>query len=389
MVHEGTPVNYTFTVGKLGTCAAHQTRASYASTLTQAILIGERASLIEFPALLLPHGVQVGSVVDIRVTRNDAEEQQQREAFVALQDDILQMYGINSPARTSLPYAAPALRLRNVTQTTLTLEWDPLQLANADLHSLDIVRNGQRIAKVPRPLHTTSTKLSGLAMDTDYTIQLVLYTSAGTFASDELRTHTHTIQDTSGIHVCFGAIDDARLRAAAEDVLAGLGGQWSEQIQVDTTHLITTHAPRGPADTPDARVYAKAQQLSIPIVQPHWLFACADEHRYVARSCSMVNISGYYVDVMAPNAVQVKERLAKQAPRPAPTETPAAPDAAPDVPSKAPEAPEAPADPADAAASSGATVEATIASSEAPEAPEAPAAPADDTLESEMENIAL
>ncbi|WFC96957.1 Chitin synthase, class 5 [Malassezia brasiliensis] len=347
MVHEGTPVNYTFTVGKLDAGIA--------------ILIGERASLIEFPALLLPHGVQVGSVVDIRVTRNDAEEQQQREAFVALQDDILQMYGINSPA-------PPALRLRNVTQTTLTLEWDPLQLANADLHSLDIVRNGQRIAKVPRPLHTTSTKLSGLAMDTDYTIQLVLYTSAGTFASDELRTRTHTIQDTSGIHVCFGAIDDARLRAAAEDVLAGLGGQWSEQIQVDTTHLVTTHAPRGQADTPDARVYAKAQQLSIPIVQPHWLFACADEHR-------MVNISSYYVDVMAPNAVQVKERLAKQAPRPAPAEAP-----------KAPEAPEAP---VSAAASTGATVEATIASSEAPGEPAAPAASADDTLESEMENIAL
>lgn len=358
-------------------------------------MIGERASLIEFPALLLPQGVQVGSVVDIRVTRNDAEEQQQREAFVALQDDILQMYGINSPARTSPPHAAPSLRLRNVTQTTVTLEWDPLQLANADLHSLDIVRNGQRIAKVPRPLHTTSTKLSGLAMDSDYTIQLVLYTSAGTFASDELRTHTHTIEDTSGIHVCFGAIDDARLRAAAEDVLTTLGGQWSEQIQVDTTHLVTTHAPRG-ADTHDARLYAKAQQLSIPIVQPHWLFACADEHRYVERSCSMVNISKYYVDVMAPNAVQVQERLAKQAPRPAPAEAPA-----PEVPPKI----EAPADAPDAAPADGATVEATIASSDAPaapEAPEAPAAPAapdapevaaapaaDDTLESDMENIAL
>lgn len=340
-------------------------------------MIGERASLIEFPALLLPQGVQVGSVVDIRVTRNDAEEQQQREAFVALQDDILQMYGINSPARTSPPHAAPSLRLRNVTQTTVTLEWDPLQLANADLHSLDIVRNGQRIAKVPRPLHTTSTKLSGLAMDSDYTIQLVLYTSAGTFASDELRTHTHTIEDTSGIHVCFGAIDDARLRAAAEDVLTTLGGQWSEQIQVDTTHLVTTHAPRS-TDTHDARMYAKAQQLSIPIVQPHWLFACADEHRYVERSCSMVNISKYYVDVMAPNAVQVQERLAKQAPRPAPAEAPA-----PEVPPKT----EAPADAPDAAPTDGATVEATIASSDAPEAPAAPAA--DDTLESDMENIAL
>lgn len=87
-------------------------RESYVTLLIQAILIGERASLIEFPALLLPQGVTLGSVVDIRVTRNDGEEQKHREEFVALQDDILQMYGINSPARTSSfsrsPCAPPA-----------------------------------------------------------------------------------------------------------------------------------------------------------------------------------------------------------------------------------------------------------------------------------------
>lgn len=77
-------------------------RASYVPRLTQAILIGERASLIEFPSVLLPRGVALGSVVDIRVTRNESEEQRKREEFVGLQDDILQLYGVNSPARTSL-----------------------------------------------------------------------------------------------------------------------------------------------------------------------------------------------------------------------------------------------------------------------------------------------
>ncbi|WFC97315.1 hypothetical protein MYAM1_000025 [Malassezia yamatoensis] len=267
--------------------------------LYNAILIGERASLIEFPSLLLPQGISVGSVVNILVTRNEEEEQKKKEDFVSLQDDILQMYGINSPS-------PPTLRLRNITQTTVTLEWDPLQLANADLHSLDIVRNGQRIAKVPRPLSTTSTKLSGLSMDAEYTIQLVLYTSAGTFASDEIRTRTHSIQDTSGIHACIGYIDDPILLQATKDIINSLGAHWTDNIQIDTTHLITSHAPSSDASiSEEAKIYDKAQQLSIPIVQPYWLFACENDKR-------MVNISGYYVDTLAPNATQVKEGLAKK-----------------------------------------------------------------------------
>lgn len=63
-------------------------------------MIGERASLIEFPSLLLPRGVTLGSVVDIQVTRNEADEQKKREEFIGLQDEILQVYGVNSPSRT-------------------------------------------------------------------------------------------------------------------------------------------------------------------------------------------------------------------------------------------------------------------------------------------------
>lgn len=67
-----------------------------------AILIGEHASLIEFPSVLLPRGLTHGSVVDIRVTRNEAQEQEKRESFIGLQDEILQMYGVNSPSRMYL-----------------------------------------------------------------------------------------------------------------------------------------------------------------------------------------------------------------------------------------------------------------------------------------------
>lgn len=69
--------------------------------LTQAILIGDHASLIEFPSVLLPRGVGLGSVVDIRVTRNETQEQRKREEFITLQDEILQKYGVTSPSRTS------------------------------------------------------------------------------------------------------------------------------------------------------------------------------------------------------------------------------------------------------------------------------------------------
>ena len=72
---------------------------SHSSVLTaQAILIGERASLIEFPSLLLPPGVSHGSVVDIRVLRNESEEQKQRKDFDALQEKILDAYGKASPS---------------------------------------------------------------------------------------------------------------------------------------------------------------------------------------------------------------------------------------------------------------------------------------------------
>ena len=99
---------YTFTVGKLDAGVA--------------ILIGERASLIEFPSVLLPRGLTLGSVVDVRVTRNEAQEQKKREDFIGLQDEILQTYGVKAPT-------APVIRLRGVTQTTIAIEWDALDLS--------------------------------------------------------------------------------------------------------------------------------------------------------------------------------------------------------------------------------------------------------------------
>lgn len=288
--------SFTFTVGKLDA--------------GMAILIGDKASLIEFPSLLLPSGVSSGSVVNIRVMRNDQQERRQKDQFDQLQEDILHTFGQQSPK-------APALRLRNVTQTSVTLEWDRLSLATATLLSLDIYRNGQRLAPIPNPLHNTSTKLSGLDLNAEYTFHLVLKTTAGTLTSPVIKTRTHTISDTSGISVCFGHIQDAEMLEASKQALTNMKAKWSDRIQIDTTHYVCTDPrnPGGPEGSQGAG-YAKAMQLSIPAVLPHWILACHDQKK-------MVGISPFYLDQDPPNASCVRQTidqlLGKQAQPPAAT----------------------------------------------------------------------
>ena len=178
-------------------------------------------------------------------------------------------------------------QLRNVTQTSVTLEWPPLDLATAHLRSLDIYRNGDRLAPIPSPMQNTSTKLSGLALDNDYTFRLVLRTSAGTFQSNVVHVRTHTMTDTSGISVCFGNVQDPVLLENAKLALHDMGAKWSDKIQIDTTHFVCTT----PAATPSGAQatgsvssapgveYQRALQLSIPVVQPHWILACHTEKK--------------------------------------------------------------------------------------------------------------
>ncbi|KZT00667.1 uncharacterized protein LAESUDRAFT_532227 [Laetiporus sulphureus 93-53] len=274
--------SFMFTVGKLDA--------------GMAILLGERAHLIEFPSLLLPPGATTGSIVNISVQRNVAEEKKRDAEFWQLQDDILQTYGTRSPQ-------SPKLELRNVTQTSVTLEWPPLQLAAAKLRSLDIYRNRQRLAAIPSPLTNTSTKLSGLQIDTEYTFQLVLRTSAGIHPSNVLHVRTHTMADTSGISVCFGNVQDAVLLENAKMALREMGACWSEKIQIDTTHFVCTtpaatpgaaaaSSPGGLSSAPGVE-YQKALQLSIPVVQPHWVLACHSAKK-------MVPIHPYYLGANPP-----------------------------------------------------------------------------------------
>ncbi|CAO1631726.1 unnamed protein product [Parajaminaea phylloscopi] len=290
-----------------------------------AILLGSRASLIEFPSLLLPQDVTSGSVVEITVKRNVEQERQNQQDFEQLQRDILDTFGRLGPT-------APEIRLRAVTQTSVVLEWSQLELATAKLLSLDIYRNGARLAAIPNPLHNTSTKLSGLEVGADYAFHLVLKTTAGTMTSNVLRTKTHTMTDTSGIAVCFGAVDGdlegpdsgdsattaestgplPQIEALARDLLGQMGAKVSTKLQIDTTHYVCT-SPRartapgaGPANgAGEGPTYRKALQLNIPIVRPEWVIACWEAKK-------MVPISAYYIDQDPPNHASVRNLLSKR-----------------------------------------------------------------------------
>jgi hypothetical protein len=164
-----------------------------------------------------------------------------------------------------------------------------VQLATAKLRSLDIYRNGQRLAAIPSPLTNTSTKLSGLDINTEYSFQLILRTTAGTFSSNVIRVRTHTMTDTSGICVCFGNVQDVLLLENAKIALREMRAKWSDKIQIDTTHFVCTT----PAATPSGAQatgsvggapgveYQRALQLSIPVVQPQWILACHTEKKSV------------------------------------------------------------------------------------------------------------
>jgi chitin biosynthesis protein CHS5 len=93
--------------------------------------------------------------------------------------------------------------------------------------------------------------------------------------------------DTSGISVCFGNVQDPVLFENAKMALQEMKGKWSDKIQIDTTHFVCTTPAAVPSaaqaagnvpTTPGVE-YQRALQLSIPVVQPHWILACHSEKK--------------------------------------------------------------------------------------------------------------
>ncbi|KAF4575392.1 Chitin synthase, class 5 [Pleurotus pulmonarius] len=236
--------SFTFTVGKLG----------------------ERAHLIEFPSVLLPPGATAGSIVSITVHQNHAEEKRCDCEFWDLQQEIMNEFGKESPE--------PPPQVQQGFAPSTSIETSNVSL------------------QFPRP----STQLSALHINTEYSFRLVLRTTAGTHSSNVLRVRTHSMTDTSGIRVCFGNVQDSVLLENAKLALKEMKADWSDKIQIDTTHFVCTT----PAATPSGAQaagnatnapgveYQRALQLSIPVVQPHWIMACHIEKK-------MVPIASFYL----------------------------------------------------------------------------------------------
>jgi hypothetical protein len=200
------------------------------------------------------------------VARNTAAEAAAKDSFSSLQDEIYNLYGRESPKK-------PVLRLRNATQTSIVLEWDPIELATATLRSLTLYRNGAKAGAIPNPTAHTSTKISGLAVGEEYTFHLVLRTSAGTYSSEKVTARTHKMTDLSGITVCPGVMP-AEAREGLEAALQRIGARpLQDSVRIDTTHFICTEG-RGAQ-------WEKALDMNIPVVRPEWIEACEREGRIV------------------------------------------------------------------------------------------------------------
>ncbi|KAI5281913.1 Chitin synthase, class 5 [Ascosphaera aggregata] len=238
-----------------------------------AVLLTEDNRLIEFPSVLLPRNITSGSIVNINVSRNFAAEEASVAAFNRLQDNILTKYGLNSPS-------PPVLHLRNATQTSIVLCWDPINLATASIRSLALYRNDSKAGNIPRPFEVQSTKISGLAIDTEYTFHLVLRTSAGTYSSQKLKCRTHKMTDLSGITVTPGNMP-AAVRVSLGQALERIGGKLVDNVRIDTTHFVCTEA--------GGEKWEKAVKQNIPVVRPEWVDGCE-------REGTIVSVRGYYLD---------------------------------------------------------------------------------------------
>jgi hypothetical protein len=125
-----------------------------------------------------------------------------------------------------------------------------------------------------------STKISGLAVDTEYTFHLVLRTSAGTTSSEKVVVKTHKMTDLSGITVTPGILPQ-QLKESLTKAVERIGAKMADTVRIDTTHFVTTEG-RGIA-------WEKAVEMNIPVVRPEWVEGCE-------RGGRIVGVRQYYLD---------------------------------------------------------------------------------------------
>ncbi|GMG20917.1 unnamed protein product [Ambrosiozyma monospora] len=243
-----------------------------------ALLLTKDHHLIEFPTILLPDGISTGSIVKINCDRDFKQEEYEDAQFEKLQEEIFETFGKHEPA-------PPNLKILNVTQTSCVLEWDPLELGTAKLKSLMLYKNGEKLGPIKNPASKKNIKLSGLPVETEYSFQLKLDTTAGVYHSNNITFKTHKMTDLSGITICVGDIDYTNEPFVEEDItdaVTTIGAKpLSDKVRIDTTQFICTKKT--------GIEYEKAKNMNIPIIRPEWIKACELERR-------IVGVNKFYLD---------------------------------------------------------------------------------------------
>ena len=151
-----------------------------------------------------------------------------------------------------------------------------------------------------------STKISGLAVDTEYVFHLLLRTTAGTYPSEKVAVRTHKMTDLSGITVTPGILP-AQLRDSLMNAIERIGAKMADTVRIDTTHFVTTEG-RGIA-------WEKAVEMNIPVVRPEWVEGCE-------RGGRIVGVRQYYLDadprqrqVFSQSERQLQEQPVRQQPQ--------------------------------------------------------------------------
>ena len=146
------------------------------------------------------------------------------------------------------------------------------------MRSLSLYRNSNKAGVIPKD--KLSTKISGLALDTEYNFQLVLRTSAGQYASEKITVRTHKMTDLTGITITPG-IMAPQLKDSLAEAVSRIGAKMIDTVRIDTTHFVCTE-PRGQA-------WEKAVEMNVPVVVPDWVLGCEREKR-------IVGVRSYYLD---------------------------------------------------------------------------------------------
>jgi chitin biosynthesis protein CHS5 len=126
----------------------------------------------------------------------------------------------------------------------------------------------------------SSTKISGLQPDKEYSYYLVLRTSGGTYTSNTLTVKTHSMTNLTGITVTPGVLP-TQLRESLGSAIERIGAKLVDSVRIDTTHFVCTEG-RG-------KDWEKASELNIPIVRPEWVEGCEREGK-------IIGVRGYYLD---------------------------------------------------------------------------------------------